>query len=248
MRRNSTKEKRIGRINVNFRPYEIDLKEIDSLSTNEFRGNQAETLRSLVREALVRRRLVREGKDATMSIVKASQAQVIDSRLQPLTTQIDKLIEQVRGLSESNEKLTKNITISSQSVASDVTTIYDKLSIHTEATPQNELIREINTRLSEFLKTTESSAANSSTALKNIIAIRSLFYVFLIAYQPGRIKDANNLTKKQWFYFVRDTQKKLNNLSVEEYSKLDVSGQHKFIEEYTGQLFMVMENLLQSEI
>jgi hypothetical protein len=248
MRKITAKDRKIGKVNVNFRPYEIDMKEIDSLTKNEFDGNQAEALRKLTREALVRRRLVTEGKDATMSIVRDSQGKVMDARLQPLILQIDKLIEQVRILTEANANLSKNISNATQNISSDVAHIYEKINTLSEAGNQSKIIQDINFQLSSLTTLLQPLAANSSTSLQNVISLRSLFYVFLLAYQTGSIEEANKLNRSQWVYFVRDVQRRANKLSVEEYRDLDSNGQHKFIEDYAKQIFDQVRIVKESDI
>lgn len=247
MRRTGATDRRIGRLNVNFRPFEIDLKEIDILTRNEYKGNQSDTLRELVREALVRRRLVREGKDATMSIVKDSQAQVIDARLHPLIKQIDELSRTIKSLIETNENLAKGITNSATNLASEITQIHEKISsLRDDNQPQ--YLEAVNQQLAKLTATLQPMAAGSATTLKNIIAIRSLFYVFLLGYQSGSIEEANKLSRAQWVYFVRDVQKKLNTLSFEEYNSLDPLNQHKFIEDYARQIFEQIRIVKQTDI
>lgn len=237
MKRVTAKEQRIGRVNINFRPYEIDLREMDILTRNEFNGNQSDTVRELVREALVKRRLVAEGKDGTMSIVKTSQRKIINEGLKPLITQIDGLIEQVRVLTEANNNLAKGVTTATQNISSDVNHIYEKIHTLSEGERQSKTIQEINLQLSKLIGVLQPLAANSSTSLQNVISLRSLFYVFLLAYQTGSIDEAKTLTRNQWAYFVRDVQRKTNKLSVEEFRTLDSNEQHRFIEDYAKEIF-----------
>lgn len=248
MRRGTAKSREISRIQIGVKPFKIDQKEIDTLTKHEFSGNQAECVRNLIREALVRRRLVIEGKDATMSIVKSSQAKIIDDRLKPLITQIDGLIEQVRALTEANKNLSGNVTNATQNISSNVNQIYEKINTLSEAGSQSETVREINMQLSKLTTVLQPLAANSSTSLQNIISLRSLFYVFLLAYQTGSIEEANQLNRSQWVYFVRDVQRKANKLSVEEYRVLDSNGQHKFIENYAREIFEQVRIVKQSDI
>jgi hypothetical protein len=248
MRRTGIKNQQIGRINVNFRPYEIDMKEIDSLTKNEFNGNQAETLRKLVREALVRRRLVTEGKDATMSIVKESQARVIDERLRPLSVQLDKLREQVRVLTETNHNLSQAVTSATLHTSSEMTQIYEEMKTLAEAGKQPANVAEINLQISKLTSLLEPLAANSATSLQNIIALRSLFYVFLLAYQTGSLEEAHQLSRAQWVYFVRSVQRRANKLAVEEFRSLDSYEQHRFIESYAQQIFEQVSIVKQSDI
>lgn len=248
MRRGTGKQYEISRIQIGVKPFKIDQKEIDILTKNDFSGNQAACVRKLIREALVHRRLVNEGKDVTMSIVKASQAEVIDSRLQPLITQIDKLTGQVQHLLESNEMLSKGVNNVTQNISSDVSNIYEQIKTISVGGGQSKQISEINQQLINLTTTLQPLAANSETALKNIIAMRSLFYMFLLGYQTGSIEEANKLSRAQWVYFVRDVQKKLNKLSFEEFNKLDAVEQHKFIEDYARQLFEQVRIIKQSDI
>lgn len=248
MKRVLAKERRIGRVNINFRPYEIDLKEIEILTRNEYGGNQSDSVRELIREALVRRRLVVEGKDATMSIVKSSQAKIIDDKLKPLITQIDGLIGQVRVLTETNNNLAKKVTTATQSITSDVEQIYEKINTLSEAGSQSEIIQEINLQLSKLTTVLQPLAANSTTSLQNIISLRSLFYIFLLAYQTGSIDEANKLNRSQWVYFVRNVQRRANKLAVEEFRVLDPNEQHKFIEDYARQIFDQVKIVKDSDI
>lgn len=248
MRRGTAKSQEISRIQIGVKPFKIDQKEIDILIKNEFGGNQAECVRTLIREALVRRRLVVEGKDATMSIVRDSQAKVIDGRLHPLIVQIDKLIGQVRVLTEANQKLSQGVTLATQNISSDVEHIYDKINTISETGSQLKTIQEINSQLSKLTSVLQPLAANSSTSLQNIIALRSLFYVFLLAYQTGSIEEANTLNRMQWVYFVRDVQRKTNQLSVEEFRVLDPVEQSKFIEDYARQIFEQVRIVKESDL
>ena len=248
MRKSIIKNKKIGRININVRPYEIDMKEIDSLTKNEFNNNQAECVRNLLREALVRRRLVTEGKDATMSIVKQSQAEVIDRRLTPLITQIDKLTDEVRRLSEINQNLSSQVSRTTLNITSGVQSISEQLKEIVSADNRTINVMEINEQLIKLTAMVQPLTVNNSTALKNVIALRSLFYLFLFAYPTGSIGEANQLTRQQWMYFVREAQKRANKLSTEEYNTLDPFQQHKFIEDYAGKLLKQISIISQEEI
>lgn len=237
MPKRTPKDYEISRIQLGLKPFQKDLKQIDNLTKTEFKGNYSDCLRTLVREALLRRRLVSEGKDATLSIVKDSQAQVIDARLHPLIKQIDGLTEQIRQLTEANKELTKNITNSTQGASSNINEIYKELQALNSNFDQSKLFDEINKQIAKLMLTLQPLAVHNEVALKNIIAMRGLFYVFLLGYQSGSIEEANKLSRGQWMFFVRDMQKKINNLSFEEFTKLDGIGQHNFIENYAKELF-----------
>jgi hypothetical protein len=248
MLRKSKKSMEISRIQIGVKPYASDHKEIDKLIQHEFGGNQAECVRTLLREALMRRRLVSEGKDATMNIVKDSQAQVIDSRIQPLINQIDKLVEEVKSLTKANQELSNNVTTANQRISSDVGQISQQIKSISNAENESVAVKEINAQLSKLTLLMQPFAAQSEHTLKNIIAVRSLFYLFLLAYQSGSIEEAVKLQRTQWVYFVRDVHKRANSLAVDEFTNLDAVGQHKFIEDLARQLFENVRIIKESEI
>jgi hypothetical protein len=106
----------------------------------------------------------------------------------------------------------------------------------------------MNTQLERLTALMLPLAMQSETTLKNMIAMKSMFYFFLIAYQSGSIEEADKLTRQQWMYFVRAVQNKSNQLSVEENNNLDAIGQHKFIEENARKLFEEIKIVQQSKI
>ena len=233
----SSKEREVGKVNVNFRPYIIDLKEIDALTKNEFKDNQSETVRTLVREALVHRRLVRSGRDVTMNIVRDSQKDVITNELQPLVKQIDKLEKTIETMSNSQDNLLRGVTNSTNKITGEIAVVRDEIKSLSESGNTAQIILTINKTLQNLTTMLQPLAARSADTLRNVIVMRSLFYFFLIAYQSGGIDEAYKLNKQQWVYFVRDVSKRAGQLSVDEYGSLDTIGQHKFIEDYAIKLF-----------
>jgi hypothetical protein len=96
-----------SRINTNARLYQSDQKKFDLIAREEFNGNEAETVRSLVRKALRHRRLVNSGKDTTMNIGQTSQKKLICDTLHPLINQTDTLQKTIQNLPQRRIRLLK---------------------------------------------------------------------------------------------------------------------------------------------
>lgn len=237
MRKNNNKNQEIGRISIGFRPYQIDLKHIDTITKTEFNNNQSDAVRQLIREALERRRLVGSGRDATMTIVRSAQKEVINSQLTPLIRQIDALGEQVKSLEEKQGQLSSGIANSTAKITGEIHASRELAGESGNRENGNELLRSIHGMLRQVTQDLKPIATNNETTLKNVMMLRGLFYFFLVAYQSGSIIEGDKLERWQWVYFVRTVSERIGELAVDEYKNLDAGGQNKYVENYAKKLF-----------
>lgn len=248
MRKNNNKNQEVGRITVAFRPYEKDLKQIDILTKNDFGNNQSDTLRDLVREALERRRLVGSAKDATMSIVRKEQRSVISDELTPLTKQLDSMANEIKLLKDTQANLSSGIAKSTAQLTGEFHASREGASESGNKNNNQEILSSIQGMLRQVMQSLVPLTTNNETALKNVIALRGLFYFFLMAYQTDDIKEGDKLNRNEWVYFVRAVSKRIGGLAVDEYKNLDADGQNEFIQDYAKKLFETVRFARQSDI
>lgn len=248
MRKNNNKNQEVGRITVAFRPYEKDLKQIDILTKNDFGNNQSDTLRELIREALEKRRLVGSAKDATMSIVRKEQRSVISDELTPLTRQLDSMANEIKMLRETQNNLSSGIAKSTAQITGEIHASREAGSEPGNKNNNADILSSVQGMLRQIMQSLVPLVTNNETALKNVIALRGLFYFFLMAYQTDSIKEGDKLDRTQWVYFVRAVSKRIGGLAVDEYRNLDADGQNQFVEDYAKKLYESVRIAKQSDI
>jgi len=130
------------------------------------------------------------------NIVKRSQKEAVRAELLPLDNKVENLINEFKKFSEENGNLFRDISKRSES-------------IETKLDAGNEAI----------LSLLKSIDITSEESFRNVIVLRSVFYVLLLGHKTGRIESGKeNLVK--WDFIINMAHQRANELSLNEIKML----------------------------
>lgn len=153
------------------------------------------------------------------SAIKESQKNAVRAELKPHSGNIKNLIEEVKKLGDETEQLFRDLTERTNAIETKLETGFEDTSA----------------MLEKLLTTGEQS-------FKNIVVLRSLFYIFLLGIQTGKINTGkDNLA--QWNTIVKLAHEKSNDFAAEELRELS-SGQMEtdVIKNMTLHIFSAVKN------
>jgi hypothetical protein len=130
------------------------------------------------------------------NIVKRSQKEAVRAELIPLDNKVENLINEFKKFSEENGNLFRDISRRTEL-------------IETKLEAGNEAI----------LNLLKSIDITSEESFRNLIVLRSIFYVFLLGHKAGRIEPGKENLQK-WNYIINLAHQKANALSLDEIKML----------------------------
>lgn len=134
-------------------------------------------------------------------IIKGSQKEVITESLLPVKLTLDDLIRAVENLSKQQNEHFTEANRNTDTLINRVEELNDFIKI----------------QIFDLLKGILTSGKITEEALRNIIVLRSILYVFLLGYKTGRFEPMRSVDDRTaWELFVKAAHQKAQELSIEE--------------------------------
>ena len=187
-----------------------------------FRDNSS-AIRYYVQIGIASERRVEAANSLDDKIIKSSQQEVVREELNPLKKSIDSLINVIERMNDNQNKNTQEVLKSQELTNLKLDSINDQLSQH--LLPLLKLITK-----SEFL---------NMQSLRNIIILRSVLFVFLMAHRTERI---NPDKIKDWQKIIKFAHVKAEELTDEELKHIESNTfETSIVEDLATQLFSELQ-------
>jgi hypothetical protein len=165
------------------------------------------------------------------AIVKRSQKNAVRDELKPLTNNIKNLYDAIEHLVVRNDNYFGQL-IESSKIVEDVV---------------KQRLESFENVMEKVLMTMQTGSGTERESLRNIIVLRSLFYLFLIGHKLGRMESGVE-DIKNWQIVVINAHKQANLLSDEELDLMEGGKiDEKVIMNFTAELFEESKRQLQSQ-
>lgn len=146
--------------------------------------------------------------DLKHRIIRSSQKNIIGEQLVPLTEAIEILFERMKIFDKNQADYFTNSA-----------THLNRIEAHLERGVK-EISRQFITSLESIYAQLDGSGKTGDETLRNLIVLRSVFYIFLIGHKTGKIEPGKeNLVK--WNRMINLAHEKANELSIKEVKMLN---------------------------
>lgn len=158
-------------------------------------------------------------------IIKASQKEVVTDSLLPLKTSIDDLIGAMRSFAQKQDEQYAESAKLGQHILRRVDGINEQLS----------------GQLGELLSKILTDGKTTEETLRNVIVLRSILYVYLLAYKTGRIEPNGDAA---WTKLVVATTQKAQELSIVELQHLAQGNlETQVVEGLATEMFKIIKSI-----
>jgi len=147
------------------------------------------------------------GKSLDQKVINLSQRDALREELNPLTNAVENLFGAI-----------KTLGVDQADYFTDSATHLNRIEAHLERGIK-EISRQLITSLESIYAQLDGSGKTGEETLRNLIVLRSVFYVFLLGHKTGKIEPGKeNLVK--WNRMINLAHEKANELSMKEVKML----------------------------
>lgn len=172
-----------------------------------------------------------EGKNLDQEVINFSQRDALRDELIPLTVALENLFGAVKTLSVNQADYFSNSAAH-----------LHRIEAHLERGIK-EISRQLVTSLESIYSQLDENGKTGDETLRHLIVLRSIFYIFLLGYQTGKIEPGTDNLEK-WNSIIDLAHKKANELSLDEVKSLTAeNAESKVVQRMANEIFEATRKL-----
>lgn len=221
----------ISKRSISTNLFSKDQKVIEKEVSEKRFDSPSAAIRYFVQKGIERDRLTNLAYTFEGRVVRRLQTEVVTEALLPLKNQIDEFGKLIQDLKQQQKAATTGVQATFEKAINQLQIAASELQLNSGS------------RLPAETNFPANLATMIEGIYRNEIMMRGLFYIFLLAYQSGAIKETSRLDLREWQQFVIAANEKVSGLATDYISNFTAQDFETFIRKFAHEIFLEAENL-----